>query len=62
MQELNVNLDIDTVSGYVLPTFPSVDSARSALKVSGVWVEYVCMYESSFLLIYGSDVGSRLCD
>lgn len=33
MQELNVNPDVDTYSTYVLPTFPSVDGARVALKV-----------------------------
>lgn len=33
MQELNVHLDVDTYSTYVLPTFSSVDSARAALKV-----------------------------
>ncbi|XP_062852053.1 leucine-rich PPR motif-containing protein, mitochondrial [Trichomycterus rosablanca] len=39
MQELNVTLDIDTYSSYVLPTFPSVDSARVALKEAGCAVD-----------------------
>lgn len=34
MQELNVHLDVDTYSTYVLPTFSSVDSARVAIKVT----------------------------
>lgn len=33
MQDLNVHLDVDTYSTYVLPTFSSVDSARVALQV-----------------------------
>lgn len=37
MQQLNVHPDVDTYSTYVLPTFPSVDSARVALKVMATW-------------------------
>uniref|UniRef100_A0A9J8AUF6 Leucine rich pentatricopeptide repeat containing n=1 Tax=Cyprinus carpio carpio TaxID=630221 RepID=A0A9J8AUF6_CYPCA len=33
MQELGVASDIDTFSIYILPSFPSVDSARTSLKV-----------------------------
>ncbi|KAG7334238.1 hypothetical protein KOW79_002645 [Hemibagrus wyckioides] len=39
MQELNVHLDVDTYSTYVLPTFSSVDSARAALKDAGCAVD-----------------------
>ncbi|KAF5893259.1 leucine-rich PPR motif-containing protein, mitochondrial, partial [Clarias magur] len=39
MQELNVHLDVDTYSTYVLPTFTSVDSARVALKDAGCAVD-----------------------
>ena len=41
MQELDVLPDVDTYSNYVLPTFPSVDTARAALKVIAL---SVCMY------------------
>lgn len=37
MQEMNIHPDVDTYSTYILPTFPSVDSARVALKVMA-WV------------------------
>uniref|UniRef100_A0A672NFU4 Leucine rich pentatricopeptide repeat containing n=1 Tax=Sinocyclocheilus grahami TaxID=75366 RepID=A0A672NFU4_SINGR len=33
MQELGVASDMDTFSIYILPSFPSVDSARTSLKV-----------------------------
>uniref|UniRef100_A0A8C1VUH7 Leucine rich pentatricopeptide repeat containing n=1 Tax=Cyprinus carpio TaxID=7962 RepID=A0A8C1VUH7_CYPCA len=33
MQELGVASDVDTFSIYILPSFPSVDSARTSLKV-----------------------------
>ncbi|XP_047668228.1 leucine-rich PPR motif-containing protein, mitochondrial isoform X2 [Tachysurus fulvidraco] len=39
MQELNVHLDVDTYSTYVLPTFSSVDSARVAIKDAGCAVD-----------------------
>ncbi|XP_066534859.1 leucine-rich PPR motif-containing protein, mitochondrial [Hoplias malabaricus] len=39
MQELDVLPDVDTYSGYVLPTFPSVESARAALKDAGCAVD-----------------------
>ncbi|XP_060781602.1 leucine-rich PPR motif-containing protein, mitochondrial [Neoarius graeffei] len=35
MQDLDVHLDVDTYSTYVLPTFSSIDSARVALKDAG---------------------------
>ncbi|XP_051504192.1 leucine-rich PPR motif-containing protein, mitochondrial-like [Myxocyprinus asiaticus] len=35
MQELDVPADVDTYSTYILPCFPSVDSARTALKEAG---------------------------
>ncbi|KAF4090159.1 hypothetical protein AMELA_G00048750 [Ameiurus melas] len=35
MQDLNVHLDVDTYSTYVLPTFSSVDSARVTLQDAG---------------------------
>uniref|UniRef100_A0A8C1NPK8 Leucine rich pentatricopeptide repeat containing n=1 Tax=Cyprinus carpio TaxID=7962 RepID=A0A8C1NPK8_CYPCA len=45
MQELGVASDIDTFSIYILPSFPSVDSARTSLKVI---VLDIC----AFLLFY----------
>ncbi|KAF7710642.1 hypothetical protein HF521_009514 [Silurus meridionalis] len=39
MQELNIHLDVDTYSTYILPTFSSVDSARVALKDAGCAVD-----------------------
>uniref|UniRef100_A0A9J8BIM1 Leucine rich pentatricopeptide repeat containing n=1 Tax=Cyprinus carpio carpio TaxID=630221 RepID=A0A9J8BIM1_CYPCA len=47
MQELGVASDIDTFSIYILPSFPSVDSARTSLKVI---VLDIC----AFLLFYVS--------
>uniref|UniRef100_A0A8C1TB22 Leucine rich pentatricopeptide repeat containing n=1 Tax=Cyprinus carpio TaxID=7962 RepID=A0A8C1TB22_CYPCA len=45
MQELGVASDIDTFSIYILPSFPTVDSARTSLKVI---VLDIC----AFLLFY----------
>ncbi|KAJ8418453.1 hypothetical protein AAFF_G00141620 [Aldrovandia affinis] len=39
MQELGVLPDVDTYSTYVLPTFSSVESARSALQEAGCSVD-----------------------
>uniref|UniRef100_A0A9J8B950 Leucine rich pentatricopeptide repeat containing n=1 Tax=Cyprinus carpio carpio TaxID=630221 RepID=A0A9J8B950_CYPCA len=39
MQELGVASDIDTFSIYILPSFPSVDSARTSLKEAGIDVD-----------------------
>ncbi|KAI5606873.1 leucine-rich PPR motif-containing protein, mitochondrial [Silurus asotus] len=39
MQEMNIHLDVDTYSTYILPTFSSVDSARVALKDAGCAVD-----------------------
>uniref|UniRef100_A0A4W4ET76 PROP1-like PPR domain-containing protein n=1 Tax=Electrophorus electricus TaxID=8005 RepID=A0A4W4ET76_ELEEL len=40
MQELSTEPDIDTYCNYVLRTFPSVDSARTALAVLGCMVPH----------------------
>uniref|UniRef100_A0A671LKM9 Leucine-rich PPR motif-containing protein, mitochondrial-like n=1 Tax=Sinocyclocheilus anshuiensis TaxID=1608454 RepID=A0A671LKM9_9TELE len=39
MQELGVASDMDTFSIYILPSFPSVDSARTSLKEAGIDVD-----------------------
>uniref|UniRef100_A0A8C1T712 Leucine rich pentatricopeptide repeat containing n=1 Tax=Cyprinus carpio TaxID=7962 RepID=A0A8C1T712_CYPCA len=39
MQELGVASDIDTFSIYILPSFPTVDSARTSLKEAGIDVD-----------------------
>ncbi|KAK2896610.1 hypothetical protein Q8A67_011098 [Cirrhinus molitorella] len=39
MQELSVASDVDTFSIYILPSFPSVDSARTSLKEAGIDVD-----------------------
>uniref|UniRef100_A0AAR2LIH6 Leucine-rich PPR motif-containing protein, mitochondrial n=1 Tax=Pygocentrus nattereri TaxID=42514 RepID=A0AAR2LIH6_PYGNA len=39
MQELDALPDVDTYSNYVLPTFPSVDTARTVLKDAGCAVD-----------------------
>ncbi|XP_016131324.1 leucine-rich PPR motif-containing protein, mitochondrial [Sinocyclocheilus grahami] len=39
MQELGVASDVDTFSIYILPSFPSVDSARTSLKEAGIDVD-----------------------
>ncbi|XP_016313114.1 leucine-rich PPR motif-containing protein, mitochondrial-like [Sinocyclocheilus anshuiensis] len=39
MQELGVASDFDTFSIYILPSFPSVDSARTSLKEAGIDVD-----------------------
>uniref|UniRef100_A0A669B636 Leucine rich pentatricopeptide repeat containing n=1 Tax=Oreochromis niloticus TaxID=8128 RepID=A0A669B636_ORENI len=33
MQDLDVSPDVETLSNYILPVFPSIDAARQALKV-----------------------------
>ncbi|XP_062375874.1 leucine-rich PPR motif-containing protein, mitochondrial isoform X2 [Sardina pilchardus] len=38
MQELDVLPDVETTSQYILPSFPNLDSARSALKEAGCMV------------------------
>lgn len=39
MQDLDVSPDVETLSNYILPVFPSIDAARQALKVihKSVW-------------------------
>lgn len=39
MQALDVSPDVETLSNYILPVFPSIDAARQALKVihKSVW-------------------------
>uniref|UniRef100_A0AAR2JM86 Leucine-rich PPR motif-containing protein, mitochondrial n=1 Tax=Pygocentrus nattereri TaxID=42514 RepID=A0AAR2JM86_PYGNA len=44
MQELDALPDVDTYSNYVLPTFPSVDTARTVLKVIALSMR-VCVKE-----------------
>ncbi|XP_059422454.1 leucine-rich PPR motif-containing protein, mitochondrial-like [Carassius carassius] len=39
MQELGVTSDVDTFSIYILPSFPSVDSARTSLKEACIDVD-----------------------
>ncbi|XP_015233698.1 PREDICTED: leucine-rich PPR motif-containing protein, mitochondrial [Cyprinodon variegatus] len=39
MEKLGVSPDLDTLSTYVLPVFPSLEAARQALKDSGVSVD-----------------------
>lgn len=34
MQDLEVAPDVETISTYVLPVFPSIDAARQAFKVA----------------------------
>lgn len=34
MQELEVVPDVETISTYVLPVFPSIEAARQAFKVT----------------------------
>uniref|UniRef100_A0A671S2H2 Leucine-rich PPR motif-containing protein, mitochondrial-like n=1 Tax=Sinocyclocheilus anshuiensis TaxID=1608454 RepID=A0A671S2H2_9TELE len=41
MQELGVASDFDTFSIYILPSFPSVDSARTSLKVIVLDMSYL---------------------
>ncbi|KAK1791516.1 hypothetical protein P4O66_013518 [Electrophorus voltai] len=41
MQELSTEPDIDTYCNYVLRTFPSVDSARTALADAGIAVDTI---------------------
>uniref|UniRef100_A0A8C1VVK5 Leucine rich pentatricopeptide repeat containing n=1 Tax=Cyprinus carpio TaxID=7962 RepID=A0A8C1VVK5_CYPCA len=55
MQELGVASDVDTFSIYILPSFPSVDSARTSLKVIvldmcvACWFIRKCQIGSSLL-------------
>uniref|UniRef100_A0A8C1LSH7 Leucine rich pentatricopeptide repeat containing n=1 Tax=Cyprinus carpio TaxID=7962 RepID=A0A8C1LSH7_CYPCA len=44
MQELGVASDVDTFSIYILPSFPSVDSARTSLKVIVLDVCVACWF------------------
>ncbi|XP_076830814.1 leucine-rich PPR motif-containing protein, mitochondrial [Brachyhypopomus gauderio] len=46
MQELGVLPDMDTLSNYVLPTFPSMDNACSALKDAGLAVDTECFFSA----------------
>ncbi|KAM6915877.1 LOW QUALITY PROTEIN: leucine-rich PPR motif-containing protein, mitochondrial [Xenentodon cancila] len=39
MQELGVTPDVETLSNYILPVFPSIQAARQALKDSGISVD-----------------------
>ncbi|XP_045925978.1 leucine-rich PPR motif-containing protein, mitochondrial [Micropterus dolomieu] len=39
MQELGVSPDVETLSNYVLPVFPSMEASRQALKDTGVSLE-----------------------
>ncbi|XP_005930623.2 leucine-rich PPR motif-containing protein, mitochondrial [Haplochromis burtoni] len=39
MQDLDVSPDVETLSNYILPVFPSIDAARQALKDAGISVE-----------------------
>ncbi|XP_077093418.1 leucine-rich PPR motif-containing protein, mitochondrial [Siphateles boraxobius] len=39
MQELGVPADVDTFSNYILPSFPSVDSAHTSFKEAGIDVD-----------------------
>ncbi|XP_048060556.1 leucine-rich PPR motif-containing protein, mitochondrial [Megalobrama amblycephala] len=36
MQDLDVPADVDTFSNYILPSFPSVNSARTSFKEAGI--------------------------
>uniref|UniRef100_A0A3Q0RVT7 PROP1-like PPR domain-containing protein n=1 Tax=Amphilophus citrinellus TaxID=61819 RepID=A0A3Q0RVT7_AMPCI len=36
MQELDVSPDVETLSNYVLPVFPSIEAARQAFKDAGI--------------------------
>lgn len=44
MQDLDVSPDVETLSNYILPVFPSIDAARQALKVihKSVWGFLFC--------------------
>ncbi|KAK7140045.1 hypothetical protein R3I94_012607 [Phoxinus phoxinus] len=39
MQELGLPADVDTFSNYILPSFPSVDSAHTSFKEAGVHLD-----------------------
>ncbi|XP_070771978.1 leucine-rich PPR motif-containing protein, mitochondrial [Enoplosus armatus] len=39
MQELGVSADVETLSNYILPVFPSMEASRQALKDAGVSLE-----------------------
>lgn len=49
MQELGVPADVDTFSNYILPSFPSVDSAHTSFKVIMLDMRMVCCYCSETL-------------
>lgn len=42
MQDLDVPADVDTFSNYILPSFPSVNSARTSFKVIILDMRMVC--------------------
>lgn len=42
MQDLDVAVDVETISIYVLPVFSSIDAARQAFKVALYACEGVC--------------------
>lgn len=48
MQELGVSPDVDTLSVYSFPAFPSMDAAQQALKVIH---KSVCVCVSMLMLI-----------
>uniref|UniRef100_A0A8C3B2A9 Leucine rich pentatricopeptide repeat containing n=1 Tax=Cyclopterus lumpus TaxID=8103 RepID=A0A8C3B2A9_CYCLU len=39
MQELELSLDVESLSNYILPAFPSMEAARQALKEAGISLE-----------------------
>lgn len=43
MQELDVTLNVETLSNYIIPVFPSTDAAQTALKVAQKSVVCVCV-------------------
>lgn len=47
MQELEVVPDVETISMYALPVFPSIEAARQAFKVTLESV-FACVYNKKF--------------
>ncbi|XP_077470216.1 leucine-rich PPR motif-containing protein, mitochondrial [Stigmatopora argus] len=56
MQELDVNPDLDTISSYIHPVFPSVEAARQALKEAGISQDSEGFLTSEIRLIANTDL------
>ncbi|XP_041866197.1 leucine-rich PPR motif-containing protein, mitochondrial [Melanotaenia boesemani] len=65
MQELGVSPDIETLSSYVLPVFPTIEAARQTLKDVGVSVDseaFLCSEVRSMAVRNLSEVYTLLSD